>query len=98
MRNQDLYLDFEANPALAEALANQNPGDKVKLELTVLIKSKDERGLSAVVEPGTIVPEGYEQEPGNDQDTPQRVPQPQAGTNAVMPVTVAMGLKKKDQP
>lgn len=101
-KNQDIYLDFQTNPSLAQALADANPGDEIKMELTVMVKSKDDKGLSGTIEPGSVVPDGYEPDPDDkedggspdDDDTTANAPQP-PGSLATPPVVSAMNLRKK---
>ena len=95
MRTQDIYLDFTSNPSLAEALSGKQAGDKIKLELEVLVKGIDEKGISGEIEPGTIVPEGYEAEEPDEEGNQTTPAPPPPGALTVAPVTVAMGLKKK---
>jgi uncharacterized protein YdeI (YjbR/CyaY-like superfamily) len=53
-----LRATFDQNPALAEALQNSKPGDKLELELHVTLKSKDAEGADFTIE--AVVPEGFE--------------------------------------
>jgi hypothetical protein len=95
-RNQDIYLDFVTDPSLAAAFNDYNPGDKCTFEVTIEIKSKDMKGLSGTIEPGSVTPEGYErEEPNNDSGVTTPAPQP-PGSFATAPVTVAMNLRKKN--
>jgi len=98
MTNQDVYLDFTNNPTLADALSDANVGEKVKVEMVLLVKSKDDKGLSAAIDPGSVVPEGYEPVEGgddNDGDEPAAPPQPAAGSMQAQPVEVMQRIKKK---
>lgn len=95
-KNQDLYLDFISNPSLADALGDANPGDTIKLSLEILVKSKDDKGLSAAIQPDSVVPEGFEKEPTGPDDTGDITPAPEPpGSLATPPVVQAMKLRKK---
>lgn len=96
MRNQDIFLDFTANPSLGDALSSYNVGDTCKLEIAVQIKSKDDKGISGVIQPDSIVPEGYEKEEGSDDAGSTPAPVPPGGL-AVPPVTQVMQLRKKGE-
>lgn len=96
MRNQDIFLDFTTNPSLGDALKEYNVGDTCKLTVEVLIKSKDDKGISGVIQPDSIVPEGYEKEPGSDDAGATPAPVPPGGL-AVPPVTQVMNLRKKGE-
>lgn len=95
-RNSDVYLDFKSNPSLGDALADKAVGDKITLEMEVMIISKDDMGAACTIEPNSVIPDGYEKEEDPDEigeTTP--VPQP-PGALSVAPVTQAMYLRKKD--
>lgn len=94
MKNQDVYLDFQTNPSLADALGDANVGDTVKLEMEIMVKSKDDKGLSGVIQPNSVVPEGFEVEDDEENGNTTPAPQP-PGSLATEPVTQAMTLKKK---
>lgn len=96
MKNQDIFFNFTTNPSLADALADTNVGDTVKVELEVLVTSKDDKGISGTIQPDSVVPEGYEkEEPSDDNDdVPAPVPSP-PGSLASAPVMQAMNLRKK---
>lgn len=99
MRNQSIFLDFTSNASLAQALADKNPGDKVTLEMVVTVKTKDDQGMTGDIDPGTVVPEGFEpEEPEQGETTDPTAGADMQGTVPSMPpVMVAMGLKKKGE-
>jgi hypothetical protein len=100
MRNMDMYLDLSENPTLADAMQGKNAGDQVKLELTMLVKSIDDKGITGAIVPGSVVPDGYEPEEPQD-DGPSGAartavpPSPNAGPVPPTPVEVAMGIRRK---
>lgn len=53
-----LRVTFDQNPAMAEAVAQSKPGDKVKGEYLGMIKSKDSEGVDIVLD--AVIPEGFE--------------------------------------
>lgn len=96
MKNGDIYLDFTTNPSLADAMGDANVGDKIKLELEIQVKSKDDKGISASIEPGSVVPDGYEkEEAGDDSIETMPPPQPPGAVTPPPPVIQAMNLRKK---
>jgi hypothetical protein len=98
-RNDDLFISFPKNPEVQTALADKNVGDTCKLELEIEIISRDSKGISATITPGSIVPEGYEQE-DDEEDTGGNVtasanqPPGYLGPETP-PVISAMRLKRK---
>ncbi len=98
-RNDDIFIDFKKNPEVASALNDKNAGDECDLELTIEIISKDSKGISAKIQPGSIVPEGYVQEEDDDQpisSTQASANQPPGYLGPEVPAVVsAMRLKKK---
>lgn len=99
-RNCDGYYDFKANPSLADALADVNVGDKIKVEQEIIVLSKDDKGIAFNVEPESVIPNGYEkEEPDPDDEDPsvgEVTPTVQPpGALSVAPVQQAMYLRKK---
>ena len=69
-------------------------GSKVKLELEVLVKGNDAKGLSGVIEPDSVVPDGFEKVDPDAVPPTTTAPEPSSAM-ATAPVTQAMNLRKK---
>jgi hypothetical protein len=96
-RNDSAFLDFKSNPSLADALADVNVNDEFKCEVTFCLISKDSKGAACSIE--LCVPEGYEAEEPDTDDTAATAPNLSSAPGYLGPSTVvtAMKLKKKGQ-
>lgn len=94
--NQSAYFSFRTNPSLGDALADINPGDEFKVEVTLQCLSKDDKGISCDVVPGTVVPEGFVLEDNPTADEIQKTPSPEPpGSLSQQPITVLTSLRRK---
>lgn len=66
-----LTVSYDQNPAMSQAIQDQNlrPGDQIELELHVTIKSLRPEGVDFIID--AVVPEGFEvDEEAEDGATP----------------------------
>lgn len=92
MESRDiLRVTFDQNPAMAEAVAQIDPGDKLEGKYIGVLKSKDSEGVDIVLT--AVIPEGFE----IDEDQVGRVPMggPMSTEPTLSPS--AMLVKRKTQ-
>lgn len=69
----EITLTVDQNPAVMEAYKDSQPGDKCEIEMHLTFKSRDDEGITFIVE--AAVPEGYEiNEDAEPNQNPQTAP------------------------
>lgn len=66
-RRDTIRVTYEQNPAIKEAMRNVSEGDKGTCEVKYVLKSKDEEGVSLIID--AVIPDGYEVDEEGDGGT-----------------------------